>query len=350
MKHIKAYTDRHGTRRHYYRRPGCVTVALPGQPGSREFMDAYHAAAAGAVKREIGADREVPGSIGALIAAYYKSAAYKRLGPQTKATYRNALERFRSDHADKLVKGLRQRHVLAIFEGLPGRQESLRKTLRLILGLAVERDWIEVNPMTGIRRPRKAAKGFRAWSDDEVSAYEATWPHGSRERLAMALLLYTGQRRSDVVRMGRQHIKDGRIRVVQQKTGADLWIPLHAALKAEIEAAPKDHLNLLTTQYGEPFSPAGFTNRFHEWAKAAGLEGCTPHGLRKTASVRLADAGCTPSQIMAITGHRNLSEVTLYTAGADQGRLAAEAMSRLENGTKMSNPQGPGRQRRVKAQ
>lgn len=349
MKHIKAYTDRHGTRRHYYRRPGCVTVALPGEPGSREFMDAYHAAAAGAVKREIGVDKEVPGSIGALVALYLKSADFKAKADKTRATYRGALERLRLAHGDKLVRGLRQRHILTMLENLPGRQDNLRKVLSLILGLAVERDWITVNPMTGVRRPRKATRGFRAWSDAEVAAYEAHWPHGSRERLALALLLYTGQRRSDVVRMGRQHIKDGSIRVVQQKTGADLWIPLHAALKAEIEAAPKDHLCLLTTQYGEPFSPAGFTNRFHQWAKDAGLSDCTPHGLRKTASVRLADAGCTPSQIMAITGHRNLSEVTLYTAQADQARLAAEAMSRLENGTKLSTLTRPGRQKRQKA-
>jgi integrase len=351
LKHIKAYTDRHGRRRHYYRRPGFMAASLPGDPGSREFMDAYHAAAANAPKREIGKATEIPGSIGALIALYYQSRAFTALGEQTRATYRGALERFRVAHADKLVKGLRQRHIIGILDQLGGRQDNLRKVLRLILKHALERGWIDAHPMAEMRRPRKADKGFRAWTAGEVAAFEAKWPTGSRERLALALLLYTGQRRSDVVRMGRQHIRDGRIRVVQQKTGAELWIPLHRALKVEIEAAPKAHLNLLTTQYGEPFSPAGFTNWFRDRARAAGLDdGCTPHGLRKTAAVRLSEAGCTPHEIMAVTGHRNLSEVTLYTAAADQARLAADAMSKVEAGTKSSTRSGPVRQKARKTQ
>jgi integrase len=348
---LKSYRDRHGRERHYFRKDGCPSIALPGAHGSKEFMEAYWRLREGAPKREIGQAEEVAGSFGALIALYYKSRAYTTLKDITKATYRNSLERFRAKHGKQMVKGFRQRHVVAMLEDMGGRQDTLRKVLRLILNHALERGWIDVHPMAQLRRPRKADKGFRAWTDGEVAAYEAKWPTGSRERLALALLLYTGQRRSDVVGMGRQHVKDGRIRVVQQKTGAELWIPLHRALKVEIEAAPKAHLNLLTTQYGEPFSPAGFTNWFRDRARAAGLDdGCTPHGLRKTAAVRLSEAGCTPHEIMAVTGHRNLSEVTLYTAAADQARLAADAMSKVEAGTKSSTRSGPVRQKARKTQ
>lgn len=350
LKYVKAFTDRHGRRRHYYRRPGHVSVTLPGEPGSKGFMEAYHAAADGAPKREIGKDREIAGSFGAAIALYYQSAAFKGCADTTRSTYRGALERFRAKHGNRPVRGFKQRHVNAVLGEAAGRAENLRKALRLVLSMAVERGWIDTNPMTGIRRPRKALKGFPAWSEVDVAAYEAKWPSGTRERLALALLLYTGQRRSDVVRMGRQHIKDGRIRVIQQKTGTELWVPLHAKLKAEIDASPRGHLILLTTQYGQPFSAAGFTNWFHDKAKEAGLEGRSPHGLRKSACNRLAEAGCTPSQIKAVTGHQHLSEVTLYTAAADQVRLADEAMSRLESGTKLTNRPRPGRQTSRKAQ
>jgi integrase len=341
---LKSYRDRHGRERHYFRKDGCPSIALPGAHGSKEFMEAYWRLREGAPKREIGQAEEVAGSFGALIALYYKSRAYTTLKDITKATYRNSLERFRAKHGKQMVKGFRQRHVVAMLEDMGGRQDTLRKVLRLILNHALERGWIDVHPMAQLRRPRKADKGFRAWTDGEVAAYEAKWPTGSRERLALALLLYTGQRRSDVVGMGRQHVKDGRIRVVQQKTGKELWIRLHSRLKAEIDAVPKTQLTFLQTQYGQPFTADGLTNWIRDKTADAGLSGCTPHGLRKTAAARLAEVGCTPSQIKAITGHANLSEVTLYTEAADQERLADEAMRKLEMGTNVSNPDSPVRQ------
>ncbi len=353
LKYIKAYVDRHGKRRHYYRRPGCVAVALPGEPGSKAFMDAYHQAEETAPKREIGAALEVPGSFGALIARYYKSAAWQALSDQTRSTYRNTLEGFRARHGALPVRGIRQRHITAMLDekaGKPGAQQNLRKALKNALTVGVGLGWIDANPMDGMRRPKKAVQGFRAWERADIAAFEAKWPTGSRERLALALLLYTAQRRQDVVRMGRQHISGDLIRVRQQKTGTELMVPIHPKLKLELDAAPKDNLTFLMTQYGEPFSSAGFTNWFTAKAKEAGLpERSTPHGLRKAAAIMLAEAGCTPSQIMAVTGHKNLSEVTLYTAAADQVRLAREAMSRTETGTGASNPTTPGRQSRRKA-
>jgi integrase len=347
VRYVKAYTDRHGKRRYYYRRPGQPSVALPGEPGSRAFAEAYDAAMAGA-PRKIGEDQAKPGSFSALIADYYESGAYAQIKDITRRTYRNTLERFRRDFGEMPVRELTPGRLDAILDAMahkPGARDTLRKVLRLILKLAVRRGWIKVNPTDGVRLPRKPARGFRAWTEADIAAYEAKWPTGSRERLALALLLYTGQRRSDVVLMGRQHVQGGRIRVKQQKTGAELWIALHSALKAEIAAGPMEHLTFLVTQCGQPFSPAGFTNWFVERAREAGLpEGSTPHGLRKAAARRLAEAGCTPHQIMAVTGHQNLSEVTLYTASADQERLADEAMAKAETRTKVSNPENPVRQ------
>ena len=349
LRYVKAYTDRHGKRRHYYRRPGCKPVPLPGEPGSRAFMDAYHDAEKNAPRREIGEAQTVPGSFGALVALYYKTGGFKSLAAQTQATYRNTLERFRAERGGLLVRGLKPRHIAAMLDHLsakPGAQQNLRKALRNLLTLAVERGWLDAHPMAGMRRPKKAAQGFRTWSLADIAAFEAHWPSGSRERLALALLLYTAQRRQDVVKMGRQHVSGDLIRVVQQKTGTELWIPIHPRLKAELDAAPRTNLTFLMTQYGKPFSPAGFTNWFSEKAQEADLPPrSAPHGLRKAGAVMLAEAGCTPSQIMAVTGHKNLSEVTLYTAAADQVRLAREAMAKAEGGTNSSTRPKPVRQR-----
>lgn len=340
MRYVQAYADRHGRQRYYYRRPGFPRVALTGEPGSSEFALAYEAAKSKAPRR-IGEDRVAYGTFSWLIVQYYDSAAYGVLKDITKRTYRNVLERFRQTFGDDPVRSMTAPRLDALLEATDKNLVTVRKVLRLILKLAVRRELIKVNPMDGLRLRRKAGQGFRAWAEADIAQYLARWPTGARERLALALLLYTAQRRSDVVTMGRQHVKAGKIRVVQSKGGAHLWIPLHPALAAEIEAAPKDQLTFLQTQYGKPFSAAGFGNWFGERAEMAGCpEGCTAHGLRKAGSRRLAEAGCTPHQIMAITGHKNLSEVTLYTASVDQERLADEAIER----TKTSNPSSPVRQ------
>jgi integrase len=340
MSYVKAYKDRHGRMRYYYRRPGYPQTPLPGDPGSKAFAEAYEAAATSIRPYGLaGSERTIPGSFSAVIAEYYASTGYVRLKDITKRTYRNALEAFRKEFGDVLVKDMDEQlldEVLDAKAHKPGAQQTLRKVLRLILKMAKRRRIITSNPMEGLRMPRKAIKGFPAWSAEQIAAYEAHWKSGTRERLAFALLLYTAQRRSDVVTMGRQHIRDGLIHVIQQKTGSRLGIPIHRALKAELDQIPAGQLTLMQTEYGKPFSGPGFTNWFRDSAVAAGVAGCTPHGLRKNASAALAEAGCTDKQIMAITGHANLSEVSLYTASADQERLAREAMKKLERRTKLS--------------
>lgn len=340
MRYVQAYADRHGRQRYYYRRPGFPRVALAGEPGSKEFAEAYEAARTQA-PRKIGADRVTHGTFSWLIAEYYETAKYGELKAITKATYRNVLERFRQGFGDVAVKDFTPKRLDEFLEATPRNTLTVRKVLRLVLKLAVRRELIKVSPMDGLRLARKAGAGFRAWTEGDIALYLARWPSGSRERLALALLLCTAQRRSDVTPMGRQHVRNGKIRVVQSKGGAALWIQIHPALQVELDAAPKDQLTFLQTQYDKPYTPAGFGNWFGERAQMAGCpEGCTAHGLRKAGSRRLAEAGCTPHQIKAITGHKNLAEVTLYTESVDQERLADEAIER----TKTSNLSSPVRQ------
>lgn len=148
----------------------------------------------------------------------------------------------------------------------------------------------------------------------------------------MALLLYTGQRRSDVVLLGRQHERDGgtSLGFRQVKTGAWVELPIWSPLKAALSAGPKGGLTYLETAYGRPFSAAGFGNWFGEKCRAAGLKGYTAHGLRKAAATRLAEAGATAHEIMAVTGHASLSEVQRYTKAAEQKKLARSALGKLE--------------------
>ena len=141
------------------------------------------------------------------------------------------------------------------------------------------------------------------------------------------------QRRSDVVRIGRQHIKDGKVALAQQKTGVKLLIPVHTELTSAIEAMPKhEHLTFLVTSFGKPFTPAGFGNWFRDRCDEARLPQCSAHGLRKAISRRMAEMGLTHSQGKSVTGHVTDKEFTRYSRAADQVVLAEQAMANLESG------------------
>src|SRR5204862_7968997 len=120
--------------------------------------------------------------------------------------------------------------------------------------------------------------------------------------------------------MGRQYIRGGALHVRQQKTGIELVIPIHPILASIIADTPAEHLSLLTTNTGKPFSAAGFGNWFRDRCNEAGLRQCSAHGLRKAAARRLAEAGCSMHEIAAITGRASLSEIRRYTKAADQKR------------------------------
>jgi integrase len=327
--YIHQFRDRHGKLRRYVRLPGRKRVALTGEAGSREFKETYETIVHGK-REEIGANRTIPGTISAGIVSYYNSAAFASLAPETQRVRRNILERFRAEHGDKRIAVLQRAHIdrmVAAKAATPAAARNFLNTVRALMQHTILQGWREDDPTHGVRRPKMATGGFRTWTEEDIATFEAAHPVGTRARLALGLLLHTAQRRSDVVRMGRQHVRDGVIEVRVQKTRTVLAIPLHPALQAILEATPSDHLTFLVTREGSPFTPPGFTNWFREMCKAAGLpRGLSPHGLRKAACRRLAEAGCSANVIAAVSGHVSLREIQRYTAAADQARMARTAI------------------------
>jgi integrase len=215
----------------------------------------------------------------------------------------------------------------------PGAANGLRMALRVMMKHAIEIGLRADDPTREVRAIRIRTEGHHSWTDDEIAQFERHHPIGSRARLALALLLYTGQRRGDVIRMGAQHIRNGALQVKQEKTGVELVIPLHPALATIIAAAPRDHLTFVTTRLAGPFEGSAFSRWFRNECDKAGLPHCSAHGLRKAAARRLAEAGCTTHEIGAITGHASLTELVRYTRAADQRRLAEAAMIKTRTST-----------------
>jgi integrase len=266
------------------------------------------------------------GTVNAVIIGYYQSLAFRALAPSTQRKRRAILERFREKHGEKSIATLPQDFIRHTMEKQrPFAARNLLKALRGLLTFAVAEGFRADDPTAGLRLPKAKSSGIHTWTEEEIEQFERHYPSGTKERLALALLLCTAQRTGDVVRMGRQHICDGAIAVRQNKTGARLLIPIAEALRKEL---PSSTLTFLVTEWGKPFTAGGFGNWFRQRCRGARLRHCSAHGLRKAACRRLAEAGCTAHEIAAISGHASLREVERYTKAADQIRLARRAMKR----------------------
>lgn len=343
LQFVHEFRDRHGKIRRYFRRPGFKQLPLPGLPFSPEFMAAYQAAMAGehVERKAVGATRTIAGSINAAIVSYYADPRFTDLAEGTRKMRRAILQNFRQDPGDKgipfgdrSIKTLPADRLAAFIKSKkPWARRNWLKTLRGLFKFAVAEKLRPDDPTKDIELTPLKTKGLHSWTEDEIAQYEARHPIGTRPRLAMALLLYTCQRRSDVVRMGKQHrfLKNGRhyIRVRQQKTGTELEIRLHPALIRILDEAGAG-MTYLLTEAGKPFSAAGFGNAFKEWCRQAELpDNCASHGLRKAACRRLAEAGCTGPEIMANSGHKSLAEVQKYIDAANQSLLSRAGMDKV---------------------
>lgn len=332
---VHGFVDRHGKPRFYFRRPGFESKGLHGLPYSAEFMSDYEAALAGQ-PLPVGANRTRSGTMWALALSYFASPAFRTLRPSTQRAYRGIIERLCKEHGDKRAVDLRREHVVRLMTARakqPGAANGLRMALRVMMRHAVEIGLRADDPTREVRAIRIKTNGHHSWTDDEIAQFEGHHPIGSRARLAFALLLYTGQRRGDVIQMGAQHIRNAALHVKQEKTGVELVIPVHPTLATIIAAAPRDHLTFVTTRLGGPFQGSAFSRWFRGQCDKAGLPHCSAHGLRKAAARRLAEAGCTTHEIGAITGHASLTELVRYTKAADQRRLAEAAMTKTRTST-----------------
>lgn len=335
--HVTIMRDRHGKVRYRYRRKGCKTVYLPGKPGDADFAAAYKLATDG-VSTEIkpGASRTVQGTMNALAVAIYGSAEWAALKPTTQSTYRGVIERIRKDYGGLALRAVDSdviRRMRDKRKATPTAANTLVKILRWMMAWAVERKLRPDNPCIGIKPIRITSDGHKTWSEAEVKQYEDYWAVGTRERKAFDLLLYTVQRSGDVRQMGRQHIKAGRLDFKQEKTGAELSLPVVPGLKQSLDTVDDGQMLYIVTQFGVGYTAGGFGNWFNGSARKAGLVKCTAHGLRKTGATRLADKGYSESVIMAWTGHQTPKEVLRYTSKRNQKRLADMAVEPVETGT-----------------
>lgn len=267
-----------------------------------------------------------------LIAAYQRSPEWIALAPATQQSYALYLRPlFKVGHLP--VQSWSRRDILTLRDAIRtasgnGAATSFVRAASVLFAWAVDREWIEHSPVTKIKR--LTLGHLRAWTREEAATAEAGLPTYLAHVVVLAR--YTGQRRGDLCTMGWSAYDGATIRLVQQKTRAPLVLAVHPALKAHLDAWPRVASTILTNARDRPWKPGDLTHAMPKALLQIGLsDDLNVHGLRKLAAAELADAGCSVHEIAAITGHRSLSMVQLYTRSADQERLASAAIVRLAN-------------------
>lgn len=340
---VSCFTDRHGKLRWRWRKAGYTAYYFRNPPDTAGFKEELAACESGS-PLEIGQGRCVPRSVGDLVARYYASANFNRGGTADQHRRRLLIESFREKFARDLVVNFRWDHIEAILAersekrmqgnrtvGGPVAALNLHKQLRRLFAYAKRLGWIKDNPVDDAERvAAPKTGGYYSWTEADITQYQARHALGTRARLAMEIMLWTAQRRDDARLFGPAHLKNGEINYRQAKTGTDLRLPVAPQLLEAIRAMQRVGVKtFLVTEFGKPFSKAGFGNAMRRWCDEAGLPQCTAHGLRKAMARRLAEGNATHQAIKAVGGWKGDAEVTIYTAGADQKRLAGAAISQL---------------------
>jgi len=320
-------------------------------PWSPAFMAALESASdeLPSDPRQIVNRAPVAGTVNSALVGYYDSTAFKALGKTTRQNRRAILERLiRSEHGDKRTITMHAKAVQAIASRLkPNVQRNFRRAMQhfvryycLPLGL------MTANPIAGLElTPQPKSKGFHAWTDAEIDQYRAKHKPGTKARLALEVLLQTGHARSDVVRMGDQYIRNGRLSMARQKTGTEFSIRLLPELVAELalhqQTGAVRSMLWLTSEHGKPFgSAATFGNWFAKRCREAGVPG-RAHGLRKASAIRHALHGATAHELMAWHGWKTIGEAQRYVEQANVLKLADSAAEKLISRTKIVSAVDP---------
>ena len=365
LKYVYEDQDRHGNvRLYFWRGRGHRKIRLRATFGTPEFRRLYDEALAGTAAEppRPAPGIIIPGTWRWLCHRYFDECAdYKRMDPRTRRLRRQIIEKTFDEpitpdsqrlfgdvplehFTAKAVRVLRDRRLEAP-EAANARVKAIRRVF--VWALAEEVRGVAVNPAREVSFFKGSDEGHHTWTLEEVAAFEVRHPLGTKARLAFALLLYTGVRRSDVVQLGRQMVREGWIHFTETKGRAHRVkhreIPMLPQLQAVIDASPPGNLTFLVTEYGAPFSVAGFGNWFRDRCNEAGLKQCSAHGLRKAGATIAATNGATEHQLMAIYGWDSPKQAAVYTRKANRRRLAGDAMHLIapaaegEKGTNLSH-------------
>lgn len=342
-KYVSVFTDRHGTERFRFRRDGSSRYLPP--PGSKEYKEAYAEALTGVAKLA----RAKPGTVNDLVSRFYQSISFRMSGAGWQTTLRQIIEPFREKYGSADVTAftapdfdlviaakLEQKVVDGRKVGGTHAAHRLRETLIRLFEFAVAQGMVDRNHAKYASKVKHKVKGYHTWSEADIRAYRERWPNGTKARLAMELMLWTGARRGNAHRM--KPPVNGRIREIAVKTGKVFDIPVAEPLQQALDAMDEiGQEAIIVTSHGKPYSVAGFGNKMREWCNAAGLPQCTAHGIRSALATRGANAGVAQQGLKALGQWEGDQEVRTYVRKANQIELAESALDAVVEWERRAN-------------
>lgn len=333
---------RHGKLVFYFRQGKGARVRLP-MLNSPEFTEAYQAALRGEVPKvaTVGA-----GSLAWLIARYREASAYRGLSDATRRQRDNIFKGVIAAAGHHPASGITRKTLVDGRDrrsATPAQARNFLDAMRGLFRWALEAEHVAADPTIGVKNPpRPKTGGFQAWTDEDVTAYEARWSEGTKERVWLHVLLYTGLRRGDAVRFGRQHVRDGVARIWTEKTDTEIHIPILPDLERTLAIGPTGDLAFICGERGQPLTKESFGNMFREACDAAGVKK-SAHGVRKIGATRAAEAGVTVRELEALFGWTGGTMASLYTKTADRKHLAKQASEKIRNAVRPHLSSGAGK-------
>jgi integrase len=333
--HLQRQITRHGQAVWYVRIGRGPRTRIRAAFGTPEFGAEYQAAIATFSAQKKKAEGGLSGTLAWLIERYRETRAWTNLSPATRRQRENIFCHV-LDSAGRqpfakittaMIKAGRDRRAAT-----PAQARHFLDTMRGLFRWAVEAQMAKGDPTSGIADPaRSSSEGFVTWTPDDIAAYEVRWPIGTKERVWLDVLIYTGLRRGDAVRLGRQHVRNNIATLKTEKTGMVVNLPIIPVLAKTLAVGPCGDLTFICGERGNPLTKESFGNEFRRACKAAGLSRRSAHGLRKAAATRAADNGATEAQLEAIFGWTGGRMASLYTRAANRKRLSLSSMHLLAN-------------------
>jgi integrase len=331
--HLHRQTTRHGKTVWYVRVDHGRRIRIRAAYGTPAFDTEYWAALQGERPARAGNCRE--GTLAWLVERYRDSSAWRDLSLATRRQRENIFkgivekaggEPYRAVSRKSVTEGRDRRSAT------PAQARHFLDAMRGLFRWALAGDMVKVDPTAGVSNPkRKKGAGFPIWTEDEVDQYQRYWPVGTKERVWIDVLLYTGLRRGDAVVVGRQHVRDGICTFRTEKSGETITvtIPILQLLQTTLDAGPTGDLAFICGARAKPLTKEGFGNLFKTACIEAQVHGRSAHGLRKVGATRAANNGATVAQLEALFGWRGGGMAALYTRSADRARLGKEAAGLL---------------------
>lgn len=344
-QYLHHQVSRHGKTVWYVRMGKGPRIRIKATYGTPEFEEAYQAALQG--ERATAPGKAAKGTLEWLWMLYRQSDAWRDLSLATRKQRENIMRpvlKAAGSHALSKINAASIQAGKDRRSATPSQAKHFVTTMRNMFAWAIDTKLARTDPTQGIKfkRSKKEKKGgFPVWTDDDIEAFERRWPRGTRQRVMFDIFLYTGLRRGDAAKVGKQHVKNGVISLETEKTGTWVYIPVLPELQATLDAGPTGDMafigNALT---GGSLKKEVLGNLFAEACRAAGIKK-SAHGLRKAAATNVADRGGTDSELDALFGWEDGQTSKIYTKASNRKRLATRAgakLSRTETETSIPSP------------